>query len=121
VAPAWEQDSRCWIVQVHFRAGARKSHWRQPLQTGPRRREAEQDAGDATETEQRACEGTSHASLRLGSLSITLLGAAHVPLLVALPTPPTDVGSSVGNQSELEWKISRLIWYRSHRIADEKS
>ena len=38
-----------------------------------------------------------------------------MPLLVALPIPPTDIGSSVGNRGELEWKISRLIWYRSHR------
>ena len=38
------------IVQVHFRAGARKSHRRQRLQTGPRRREVEQDAEDSIET-----------------------------------------------------------------------
>jgi hypothetical protein len=38
------------IVQVHFRAGALKSHRRQRLQTGPRRRGVEQDAEDSIET-----------------------------------------------------------------------
>ena len=35
----------------------------------------------------RACEGTSHASLRLGSLGITLLGPRICPCWMALPIP----------------------------------
>jgi hypothetical protein len=82
------------IVQVHFRAGGRKSHRRQRLQTGPRRREVEQDAEDSVET---AIERLYHLVYR------TIKRAATGPMLRCSRKANTFATSAPRQGASMSW------------------